>query len=123
MGYRGLRLALFVAFAAAALLGVAAAAHAQQIDPSPAIPVSCAEKTRYDINLDGEVDWRDMDMWVRAVHESGESCRLGGPVSGCPRWVDTSGDGFVSHEDLNKIVQYINWCTLINARPPRTGTP
>ena len=120
MGYRALRLALLLAVVGAALV-VAATAHAQAIDPVPGVRVSCNQPFRYDINGDSLVDRRDMEMWVRSVHESGESCKLDGPAAGCPRWVDINGDGFVSHADLTEMYMFIRWCRgpSLGPQPPR----
>jgi hypothetical protein len=54
-----------------------------------------------------------------AVHEGEETCRLDGPASGCPDWVDVNGDGIASWLDLDEMRAFKDWCVT----PPKNTVP
>ena len=94
-----------------ALAGVVASmVNAQEIGPVPFVPNWCSNASKYDHNGDGQLTGADFSLWVQAVHESGDACRLDGPSSGCPSWADVNGDGLVSHADLDAMFGYLFLC-------------
>lgn len=109
---------LLVVLGVVVLVGARAVQAQSTIDPRPVMPPSCTNVAPFDHNRDGKLDWRDFEMWVLAVHEGGETCRLNGPASGCPTWVDVNGDGIVTVADVQAMDQFLNWCIVA---PRHTG--
>jgi len=97
----------------------AGAASAQDPSPIPVNPPSCRSMAKYDLTGDGKVNGDDFTMWVRMVHESGEVCRLNGPIGQCPSWVDVNGDGIISVADLDAMHQFVMYCVW----PTKTVRP
>lgn len=102
----------FVMLISLVLLGAVASTVDAQTDPKdpvPVIPPMCEDMSRVDLNGDGTVDGADFNMWVYAVHESGD-CELDGPIGRCPLWVDVNRDGLVSHADLETMISFLHEC-------------
>jgi hypothetical protein len=91
-------------------------ARAQE-SPVPIVVPSCQDMARYDLNRDGRVGPDDFSLWVITVHElGGEQCRLNGPASGCPVWLDVNRDGIVSHADLDAMSFFMANCVYPRTR-------
>lgn len=117
MSNRVVRLAFLLAILGV-VLTVASAVQAQ-IEPSPfVLPAICRDITRYDLNRDGRVNGADFSLWVQTVHEGRTECKLGGPASACPGFVDVDYDGLVTTGDLDAMQHYLTQCVYVASRVP-----
>jgi hypothetical protein len=90
---------------------IGSAAHAQGLTPWPIDLPICEDLEQVDINGDGKLDHLDFDLWVRTLHElTGEECRLEGPASGCPAYMDVNGDARISYDDLFMMEEFLLFC-------------
>jgi hypothetical protein len=123
MAIKTMRYTALLAVVVLALVALAAmttgAASAQDPSPVPITPPSCRSMAKYDLTGDGKVNSDDFGLWVRIVHESGEVCRLNGPLGNCPSFVDIDGDGMITHADLDALTRFMVYCVW----PTRTVRP
>ena len=99
-------------------VGALAVTAQAQIAPQPVDPSPCYVG-EYDLNGDKRVDILDFNMWKMGVQRSTTECQLGAEAGKCPAGFDINGDGFVTLDDLNEMVQHYKTCI----RVPRNTDP
>lgn len=106
-----LLIALVVLVGAAFVAWMGSVAHAQSLIPAPVDLPICQKLEAVDLNGDGKLDDRDFELWILTLHErTGEECRLGGPASGCPAFMDVNGDSIITYDDLVVMEHYLLFC-------------
>jgi hypothetical protein len=93
------------------VLGAVAARVAQATEPGPVpvVPPVCYVAA-WDLNHDGKFNGDDMNRWKDLLFKSGGECRQGALAIDCPPGLDIDGDGLVTFDDLNRMLERYRIC-------------
>ena len=106
------RFIFMTVFVGAVLLVSALAGRAQaEIVPVPVpfVPPDCYFAA-HDMNKDRKVDEADFNLWKDLMFKSGGNCANGASADACPAGMDINGDGYVTFDDLNIMLDRFRVC-------------
>lgn len=108
---------LFLVIGVAVIGGWAVTAQAQNVSPVPIDPLGCYIAA-HDMNRDGKVNEADFNLWKTWLFKSGGECGLEAPAGACPAGMDINGDGVITFDDLNIMLERYRVCIMA----PRANT-